>query len=85
MTEYDKTNTGILSRNDRKEKDTHPDFRGSINIEGREFWLSGWVKAKKDGSSKFFSLSVKLKDEQAKPATAKPTGSGFDDSLDVPF
>ena len=86
MAEYDNTNTGILSRNDRKEKDSHPDFKGSINIEGREFWLSGWVKIKKDGSSKFFSLSVKRKDEQAKPVARSSGDSGFADmSNDVPF
>ena len=62
---YDNTNRGILSRNDRKEKETHADFRGSINVEGREFWLDAWVKERKDGSGKFFSLSVKPKDAQA--------------------
>lgn len=97
MNTYDNSNLGILSRNDRKEKDTHPDFKGSINIEGREFWLSGWVKTKKDNSGKFFSLSVKLKDDQPaprpapsapaqRPTAAKPAASGFDDmDDDIPF
>ena len=97
MTTVDNTNSGILSRNDRKEKDTHPDFKGSINIEGREFWLSGWIKTKKDNSGRFFSLSVKPKDEQPanrpapsapaqRPVAPKPTASGFDDmDSDIPF
>jgi hypothetical protein len=62
---YDNTNKGILGRNDRKTLDTHPDFSGSINVEGREYWLSGWVKERKDGSGRFFSLSVKPKDADA--------------------
>ena len=37
MSGYDNTNKGILGRNDRKTLDTHPDFSGSINIEGREY------------------------------------------------
>lgn len=88
MTTFDNTNTGILSRNDRKEKDTHPDFKGQINIEGREYWLSGWVKTKKDNSGKFFSLSVTPKDSASAPRQApKPRASGdFSDmDSDIPF
>lgn len=70
--QYDNTNTGILSRNDRKEKETHADFRGSLNVEGREYWLDGWVKERKDGSGKFFSLRVKLKDGQAQVTAPRP-------------
>ena len=84
MSDYDNTNQGILSRNDRKESDTHPDFKGQINVEGREYWLSGYVKERKDGSGKFFSLRVKAKD--AKPAASKPApaNSGSADD-DIPF
>lgn len=92
MATYDNTNRGILSRNDRKEKDTHPSHKGSINIEGVEYWLDAWTQERKDGSGKFFSLSVKRKDQQAAPARAPAPApkaapsSGFDDmSDDIPF
>jgi hypothetical protein len=65
MSGYDNTNKGIFGRNDRKTLDTHPDFSGSINIKGEEYWLSGWIKERKDGSGKFFSLTAKPKDADA--------------------
>ncbi len=42
---YTKENTGALWINKKKEKDTHPDLSGNINIDGVDYWLSGWNKA----------------------------------------
>lgn len=84
--EYDNTNRGILSRNERKEKDSHPDMKGTINIDGVDYWLSGWTKTKKDGSGKFLSLSVEPKEQKApaKPAAKRPSKvEEMDD--DIPF
>jgi len=81
MKEFDNTNKGILSRNDRKEKDQHPDFKGQINIEGTEYWLSGWVKGRKDGTGKFFSLSAAPKEAKFEE---KPVAKAKIDS-DLPF
>ena len=86
---YDNTNSGLLSRNDRKEQPNHPDFRGTINVEGKDFWLSAWVKERKDGSGKFFSLSVQPK--EARPDAGSSFGSNAPRSAapalddDIPF
>jgi hypothetical protein len=84
MSGQSKENSGALFRNDRKTQDNHPTHTGSINVGGKDFWLSAWVK---DGSKgKFFSLSVKPKDAPQQQAAAKPAenqGDAFDD--DIPF
>jgi hypothetical protein len=63
MTDYDNTNRGVLfSERGKKVTDKDRDFSGSINIGGREFWLSAWVKVSKKGQ-KFLSLSATAKTE----------------------
>ena len=63
MAEYDNTNSGALFKNKDKKTDNHPDYRGSINVNGQEFWISSWLKTAKSGE-KYMSLSVQPKHEQ---------------------
>ena len=78
-------NSGILSRNARKEKPNHPDHTGTAEIDGNQYWVSAWVKEGKDG--KFFSLSFKPKESQSKAAERAPTKDveEFIDDSDIPF
>jgi hypothetical protein len=89
-------NSGALFKNDRKEKDTHPDYTGNAMIDGRDYWISAWVKDA--GKGKFFSFAFKPKDEQApqqslgsKGRSAKPDPISSGRSLkpdmddDIPF
>jgi len=66
MMEYDNTNRGVLFKNTRKEKETHSDYNGTININGKEHYLNAWMKESKNGN-KFMSLSIgkeKIKQEE---------------------
>jgi len=83
MTEFDNTDRGVLFKNDRKEKDTHPDYTGSLNVGGVEHYLSAWIKTSKNGN-KFMSLSLGKAKEQ--PTVVQDAPSGGDDfSDDIPF
>lgn len=59
---YDNTNTFSLSKNLDKKEERHPDYKGSLNIEGKEYWLSGWNRDGKNG--KFISGAIKPKEEK---------------------
>ena len=58
-------NKGSLRRNDKRETDRHPEFKGSCVVTGVEYWLAAWVREGDDGG-KYFSLS--FHEEAPKPA-----------------
>jgi hypothetical protein len=80
-----KEGSGSLFKNSRKVSESHPDYTGSIMLNGKEHWLSAWVKEGTKG--KFFSVSLgKVKE----PIGFKAAGSDelprhtLEDS-DLPF
>jgi hypothetical protein len=71
-------NSGALFKNDRKDGEKDRDYSGSITIDGREYWLSGWIKQGKQ--AKFIGLTAKPKDA----ATSKPAQTKELDD-EIPF
>lgn len=91
MKQYDNTNSGMMKRNENRQSDRHPEFTGSLNVEGVDYWVSAWVNTGRDGGSlegkKYFSLKINRKEQSARP-TPKPQqsmNSGFDIDDDIPF
>lgn len=63
-----KDNSGSIFKNDRKEKETHPDGKGSALIDGVEYWISSWTKKDRNGNP-YRSLSFQRKEQpQTAPA-----------------
>ena len=53
-----KPSSGSLFKNDRKEKETHPDYKGKVMLPNGEVrWLSGWKKQTASGDG-WLSLSI---------------------------
>ena len=83
MADYDNTDRGVLFKNDRKDSDKHPDYKGRITPgDGPQRWLSAWINEK--NGRKYLSLRIGDECEERPVATAgsneKPD---FDD--DIPF
>ena len=81
-----KPNTGSLFKNDKKESDSHPDYKGTALIGGVEGWLDAWINTSNNGT-KYMSLKFKPKEQQNAPLNNKPDKFPPADDLDddVPF
>ncbi len=70
---------GSMGPNPRKEQSKHPDYKGSLNVGGKDFWVAAWIKTSKKTGQKFMSLSVQSKDK-----SERAKGAGKADS-EIPF
>ena len=83
--QYDNSNRGTIFKNEDKQQDNHPDYKGSLNVNGVDLWVSGWLKTSEKTGKKFMSLSVKPKDAAPVKQASKPKSSDFDIDSDCPF
>jgi len=74
-----KLNTGAIFKNDNKKAENHPDYRGRVNVNGKEMEIALWVKQGKNGS--FFSASF----SEPYVKTEAPTISPVVANDDLPF
>lgn len=84
--QYDNSNRGAIFKNDDKQQDNHPDYKGSLNVGGVDLWVSGWLKTSEKTGKKFLSLSVKPKEDKTPKPAPKPKQNDFaGDDSDLPF
>ena len=85
MEQQKRDNSGVLFRNEKKDNERAPDYKGSIMVDGTDYWLSAWIKEGKTG--KFMGLALSPKDAQ--PPSKIPYGHGKTrqerEDEDVPF
>ena len=73
MTNFDNNNRGSIWKNDEKQNDKHPDFKGSLVVDGVEYWVSAW-KRKEGANPKAPALTFKIKPKDEAKQNAKPAG-----------
>jgi len=87
---YDNTNRGAMWPNIDRMSEKHPDFNGSLDVDGKKYWVSGWRK--KEGANPaapIITFTIKVKEDigvAAQGPASKPSSTsddGFDD--DLPF
>jgi single-stranded DNA-binding protein len=76
-------NSGVLFKNDKREKESHPHYKGNVRVNGQEYWLSAWIKEGKNG--KFMGLALSPKEEQGQAPQAKSSKKIEDMDDDIPF
>jgi uncharacterized protein (DUF736 family) len=75
-----KLNTGAIFKNTNKKAENHPDYKGKVNVNGKEMEVALWVKQGKAGS--FFSASFSEPYVAPETMERKPVSDEMDD---LPF
>ena len=79
--ENKRDNSGVLFKSDKRDNERAPHYKGNITVDGKDYWLSAWIKDGKSG--KFMGLAVSPKDAQ--PTPVKASNSVADMDSDLPF
>jgi uncharacterized protein (DUF736 family) len=51
-----KNNSGAIFKNDNKKSENHPDYKGKVNVNGKDMEVALWLKESPKGT-KYFSAS----------------------------
>jgi hypothetical protein len=76
-----KDGDGSLFKNGYKQKDAHPDMRGELMLDGKEYEIAGWQKSTRNGEP-WYSLKVQPKRQRGEQRQ-QPTTTGRPSPVDV--
>ena len=88
-------NTGAIFKNDNKKAENHPDYKGKVNVNGKEMEVALWMKTSAKGV-KFMSASfsepfvksepqIKNNEPQINGTLKQPSYVSLDANDDLPF
>lgn len=67
----------VLYVNDRKQKDTHPDYSGNIIKNGKKHFLNAWIKRSKNGGDDFLSGTIGDEMKSKGESSSSRSSGGF--------
>ena len=84
MSDYEqKDNTGALfSNKENKTTDKHPDYTGSVVVNGKEMRIASWLNKSKSGVS---YMSLKFSEHQPKSDAGSTFTSTATETAEIPF
>ena len=83
--EYDNTNSGVMFFNNQEGNSKRPSLRGTLNVEGKEYNISGWKKESKKDGKPFLSLKIESKQGSYSAPKAAPVLQDLDNLDDFKF
>ena len=82
-------NTGAIFKNDNKKADNHPDYKGKVNVNGKEMEVALWMKTSAKGvkfmSASFSEPFVKGESQIINGTLKQPSYVNLDANDDLPF
>ena len=85
MSNYDNTNKGALFTNDQKGNEKAPNYKGKLNVNGKEYEIAGWVRQGKNGSFLSLIVAEPFKKATLTDAPKQTTYNKPKDTGDLPF
>jgi hypothetical protein len=66
--QYDNSNSGVMFVNEKDGNERRPDWRGSIEVAGVQYWISGWERESRNGDI----ISLRVEPKQARDNAGAP-------------
>lgn len=79
---HDNTNSGALFHNNKGDNDRRPDYKGKLDVEGKEYSIAGWERIAKSGTT---YISIKVSEPYNKDGNSSQDNNNNQDKEDIPF